>query len=74
MEFTNNIFAIDSFLSVTLAIFVLFTGKGLTAHFPLLRGFNIPEPVVADCYFLFYSLLSILLLVLQLSLIWLTGT
>ena len=51
MEFINNILAVDSFLSVTLAIFVLFTGKGLTACFSLLRGFNIPEPVVGGLLF-----------------------
>lgn len=51
MEFVNNILEVDSFLSVTLAIFVLFTGKGLISHFSLLRAFNIPEPVVGGLLF-----------------------
>ena len=46
MEFNDNILVLESFLTVTLAILVLFLGKGLNLRFPLLRELNIPEPVV----------------------------
>lgn len=37
---------IDAFLSFTLAILLLFVGKGLTQRSALLRRYSIPEPVV----------------------------
>lgn len=37
---------INAFLSFTLAILLLFIGKGLTQHWSLLRRYSIPEPVV----------------------------
>ena len=46
MEFNDNILVVESFLTVTLAILVLFLGKGLNLRFTILRTLNIPEPVV----------------------------
>ncbi len=46
MEFNDNILVVESFLTVTLAILVLFLGKGLNLRFNILRELNIPEPVV----------------------------
>ena len=37
---------INAFLSFTLAILLLFIGKGLTQRWFLLRRYSIPEPVV----------------------------
>ncbi|MBQ1784339.1 MAG: sodium/glutamate symporter [Gammaproteobacteria bacterium] len=37
---------IHAFLSFTLAILMLFVGKGLVMHYALLRRFSIPEPVI----------------------------
>jgi ESS family glutamate:Na+ symporter len=51
MEYTNGTLAIESFLAVTLAIIVLFIGKGLNLRFAFLRDFNIPEPVVGGLLF-----------------------
>lgn len=56
------IFEFDGFLSFTLAIILLFIGKGLTHKSEILRRYSIPEPViggflcavgVAIAYFLF---------------------
>ena len=41
-----NSFEVDSFLSFTLAIVLLFIGKGLTSKSALLRRYSIPEPVI----------------------------
>jgi ESS family glutamate:Na+ symporter len=41
-----NSFEVDSFLSFTLAIVLLFFGKGLTTKSELLRRYSIPEPVI----------------------------
>lgn len=41
-----NSFVIDDFLSFTLAIVLLFVGKGLTRNFEILRRYSIPEPVI----------------------------
>ena len=55
-------FEFESFLSFTLAIILLFIGKGLTSKSAVLRRYSIPEPVVggficaaavAGAYFLF---------------------
>jgi len=51
MEFINNTLALPSFHTVTLAIIVLFIGKGLNFRFAILRDFNIPEPVVGGLLF-----------------------
>ena len=51
MEFINNTLAFPSFHTVTLAIIVLFIGKGLNFRFAILRNFNIPEPVVGGLLF-----------------------
>ncbi|NOQ45209.1 MAG: sodium/glutamate symporter [Desulfobulbaceae bacterium] len=51
MEFINNTLAFPSFHTVTLAIIVLFIGKGLNFRFAILRDFNIPEPVVGGLLF-----------------------
>ena len=37
---------VDSFVSFTLAILLLFVGKELTQRFAGLRSYSIPEPVV----------------------------
>ncbi len=37
---------LDEFLSFTLAIVLLFVGKGLTRKFEILRRYSIPEPVI----------------------------
>ncbi len=51
MELVNNTLAIQSFFTITLAIFVLFIGKGLNLRFAVLRTLNIPEPVVGGLIF-----------------------
>ncbi|MFK5891852.1 MAG: sodium/glutamate symporter, partial [Pseudomonadota bacterium] len=51
MELTENTLAFQSFFTVTLAIIVLFVGKGLNFRFTVLRDFNIPEPVVGGLLF-----------------------
>lgn len=51
MELTDNILAIQSFQTITLAIIVLFIGKGLNLRFAVLRNFNVPEPVVGGLLF-----------------------
>ena len=51
MEFIDNTLALQSFFTVTLAILVLFIGKGLNLRFAVLRNFNIPEPVVGGLLF-----------------------
>ena len=51
MEFSQDILAFKSFVSVTLAIIVLFIGKALNLRFAVLRDLNIPEPVVGGLLF-----------------------
>ncbi|TNF44551.1 MAG: sodium/glutamate symporter [Epsilonproteobacteria bacterium] len=51
MEFSQDILEFKSFISVTLAILVLFIGKALNLRFALLRDLNIPEPVVGGLLF-----------------------
>jgi ESS family glutamate:Na+ symporter len=41
-----NMFVVDDFLSFTLAIILLFIGKGLTRKIEILRRYSIPEPVI----------------------------
>jgi glutamate:Na+ symporter, ESS family len=41
-----NSFEVDPFLSFTLAIVLLFIGKGLISRSPLLQRYSIPEPVI----------------------------
>jgi len=43
---TNGVHAFDSFVSLTLAILLLFVGKGLATRIGVLRRYGIPEPVV----------------------------
>jgi len=45
MEIENGILQVDTFLTVTLGIIVLFIGKRLTNTIPFLREYSIPEPV-----------------------------
>lgn len=45
MEIINGQVNVQSFLTVTLGILVLFLGKALNRHVRLLREFTIPEPV-----------------------------
>ncbi|MEM8961469.1 MAG: sodium/glutamate symporter [Acidobacteriota bacterium] len=40
-----NTYTVDSFLAYTIGIVVLFVGIELTKKFPVLRKYNIPEPV-----------------------------
>lgn len=51
MEFSQDILAFKSFVSITLAIIVLFIGKALNLRFAVLRDLNIPEPVVGGLLF-----------------------
>jgi len=51
MEFNENILAFKPFISITLAILVLFFGKTLNFHFDFLRKLNIPESVVGGLLF-----------------------
>ena len=41
-----NSFEVDEFLSFTLAIVLLFIGKGLIRKSAMLRHYSIPEPVI----------------------------
>ncbi len=41
-----NSFEVDGFLSFTLAIILLFIGKGMTSKVEFLRRYSIPEPVI----------------------------
>lgn len=41
-----NSFEVDGFLSFTLAIILLFIGKGMTSKLEFLRRYSIPEPVI----------------------------
>jgi len=43
---THGVHAFDSFVSLTLAILLLFVGKGLATRIGVLRRYGIPEPVV----------------------------
>ena len=45
MNFTDGILSLDSFLSVTLGILVLFIGKRLNSSSKILKEFSIPTPV-----------------------------
>lgn len=51
MEFENGILQLDTFLSVTLGIVVLFVGKRLNDAIGFLREFSIPEPVTGGLLF-----------------------
>ena len=51
MELENGILHIDTFLTVTLAIIVLFIGKRLNNKISFLREFSIPEPVTGGLLF-----------------------
>ena len=42
----NDAMTVDAFVSFTLAILLLFVGKGLSARIGVLRRYGIPEPVV----------------------------
>ena len=45
MTFLDGVLAVDSFLTFTVAIMVLFLGKRINAAVAILREFSIPEPV-----------------------------
>lgn len=45
MEFSGNIVVVQPFVTVTIAIIVLFVGRTLTNKFKLLRDINIPQSV-----------------------------
>ena len=49
LEIVDGILRIDTLLTVTLGIVVLFVGKRLNNAIPLLREFSIPEPVT-ECH------------------------
>jgi len=51
MDFSDGVLSVRPFITVTLAIIVLFVGKHLNARYRLLRDFNIPEPVVGGLLF-----------------------
>ena len=51
MELENGILHVDTFLTVTLAIIVLFIGKRLNTTISFLREFSIPEPVSGGLLF-----------------------
>ena len=51
MEIVDGVLRIDTFLTVTLGIIVLFVGKRLNDAVPLLREFSIPEPVTGGLLF-----------------------
>ena len=51
MEIENGILHVDTFLTVTLAIIVLFVGKRLNSTVSFLREFSIPEPVSGGLLF-----------------------
>jgi ESS family glutamate:Na+ symporter len=46
----RSAFDIDAFASITLAIVLLFVGKGLTQRYPWLRRYNIPEAVIGGVF------------------------
>jgi len=51
MELIENTLSLQSFFTVSLAIIVLFVGKGLNHRFAVLQNLNIPEPVVGGLLF-----------------------
>jgi len=51
MEFENGILNIGTFMTVTVAIIVLFIGKRLNSKISFLREFSIPEPVTGGLLF-----------------------
>ncbi|WP_018969919.1 sodium/glutamate symporter [Rubritalea marina] len=64
MEYVDNVLEVDTFLTVTLGILVLFIGRRLTGAVGLLQKFSIPTPVsggllVALFITLFYSITGI---------------
>lgn len=58
MDFINSTIHLEQFLTASLAIIVLFIGKGMNLRFNILRNLSIPEPVVGGIIFaLFFALL-----------------
>jgi ESS family glutamate:Na+ symporter len=51
MEYSEGALQLNSFLSVTIGIIVLFTGRGLNNRFHILRDYNIPVPVTGGLLF-----------------------
>lgn len=51
MELQDGILRIESFLTVTIGIMVLFVGKRLNERIAFLRNFSIPEPVTGGLLF-----------------------
>lgn len=62
MNFLDNVLSLNSFLSVTLGILVLFIGRRINGSSKLLREFNIPTPVTGG---LLISLLIALIYVVS---------
>ncbi|NOQ32230.1 MAG: sodium/glutamate symporter [Helicobacteraceae bacterium] len=60
MDYINGVLHFEKFFTVSLAILVLFVGKGLNLRFDLLRNMSIPEPVVGGILFaIFFALLHL---------------
>lgn len=58
MDFIASTIHFEQFLTASLAIIVLFVGKGMNLRFSVLRNMSIPEPVVGGIIFaLFFALL-----------------
>lgn len=58
MPIVDGVLYINSFISVTFGIIVLFVGKRLNDGIPFLRSFNIPEPVTGGLLFsVFFALM-----------------
>ncbi|MEA3456172.1 MAG: sodium/glutamate symporter, partial [Campylobacterota bacterium] len=51
MELINEVLKIDTFLTVTLGIIVLFVGKRVNESFGFLQEYSIPEPVTGGLIF-----------------------
>jgi ESS family glutamate:Na+ symporter len=51
MEYSEGVLQLSSFLSVTIGIIVLFTGRSLNNRFRILRDYNIPVPVTGGLLF-----------------------
>ncbi|MEA1891224.1 MAG: sodium/glutamate symporter, partial [Campylobacterota bacterium] len=51
MELINEVLKIETFLTVTLGIIVLFVGKRVNESFGFLQEYSIPEPVTGGLIF-----------------------
>jgi len=64
MDFIDGALSVNSFLSVTLGILVLFIGRRINGHFKRLQKFSIPTPVtggllISVLIFLIYSVFGV---------------